>query len=87
MRILFLFFALILLSPLYAQEQLTDIESLTFLKEVEWPKAYREQDTVLLDRILADEFQMIDASGNWSTKQEELEYIQSHRPSYDSFCF
>jgi hypothetical protein len=40
---------------------------------VEWPRAYREQDVALLDRILADEFQMIDADGNWSTKAEEID--------------
>jgi len=54
---------------------------------VEWPKSYREQDTALLDWILADESQMIDASGNWSTKQQELSYIKSNKPSYDSFRF
>lgn len=32
-----------------------DKEALTYLKEVEWPKAYREQDTLLLDRILNDD--------------------------------
>ena len=36
-----------------------DRETLTYLKEVEWPKAYREQDTVLLDRILNDDFEII----------------------------
>lgn len=30
------------------------------LKEVLWPKAYREQDTVLLGQILDDSFQMIE---------------------------
>ncbi len=60
---------------------------LTHLKEVNWPKAYREQDTALLNQILADEFQMIDASGNWSNKALELDYISKHKPSYDSFRF
>lgn len=70
-----------------AQEHTQDLQTLRFLKEVEWPKAYREQDTVLLDRILAEEFQMIDASGNTYTKKDELEYIKGHKPSYDSFRF
>ena len=33
-----------------------ELKTLRFLKEVEWPQAYREQDTVLLDRILGDDF-------------------------------
>ena len=68
--------------------QKTDDENtLKYLKEVEWPKAYYEQDTVLLDRILADEFQMIDAAGGWYSKRDELDYIKEHKPSYDSFHF
>ena len=64
-----------------------DREKLTTLKEVLWPKAYREQDTILLDQILADEFQLIDADGNWSDKKFELDYIKKNKPSYDSFRF
>jgi len=64
-----------------------DREKLTTLKEVLWPKAYREQDTILLDQILADEFQLIDADGNWSDKKFELDYIRKNKPSYDSFRF
>jgi hypothetical protein len=65
----------------------SDEKALRYLKEVEWPKAYREQDTVLLDRILADEFQMIGSDGEWSTKKEQLKYIASHKPNYESFRF
>jgi hypothetical protein len=64
-----------------------DEEVLRHLKEVEWPKAYREQDTALLDRILADEFKMIRSDGVRSTKKKELEYIKTHKPSYESFRF
>ena len=64
-----------------------DEKALRQIKEVDWPKAYREQDTALLDRILADEFQSIDAEGNWSTKAEELDYIRKNKPSYESFRF
>ena len=65
----------------------SDTESLTHLKRVLWPKPYREQDTKLLDQILADEFSSIDADGAWSTKNEELEYVRVNRPSYESFSF
>lgn len=57
------------------------------LKEVDWPKAYREQDTILLDAILGDDFQMIDADGNWSNKAQELEWIKLHASPHDSFFF
>ena len=64
-----------------------DAATLRHLKTVLWPKAYREQDTALLDRILDDRFQMLDAEGARSTKREELEYIRHNRPSYRSFRF
>jgi hypothetical protein len=64
-----------------------DSKKLTQLKEEFWPRAYRDQDTVLLDKILADEFQMIDAEGEWSTKKFELDYISKNKPTYDSFRF
>ena len=64
-----------------------DWETLRQLKEVSWPEAYRNQDTVLLDQILADEFQMIDASGNWGTKREEIEWIKKNPFAVDSFWF
>lgn len=69
------------------QTEAADRQALAHLKQVLWPKAYREQDPVLLDRILADEFRSIDGDGNWSTKREELEYVRNHRPGYDSFSF
>ncbi len=64
-----------------------DLEALRYLKEVEWPEAYREQDTVLLDRILGDDFQMIDAAGNWSDKAAELAWIKENASAPDSFYY
>jgi hypothetical protein len=57
------------------------------IKEVHWPRAYREGDVALLDRILASEFQMIDAAGEWSDKTAELDDISKNRPTYRSFRF
>ena len=78
-------------SALFAAEPARDQESdktrLRELKEVLWPKAYREQDPALLAQILADEFESIDAEGNRSTKAEELVYVRKNKPSYDSFRF
>jgi hypothetical protein len=64
-----------------------DEKALREIKEVLWPKAYREQDTTLLDRLLADEFQMIDGSGEWSTKADEMKWVKENRPGYDSLTF
>lgn len=64
-----------------------DKKQLTYLKEVEWPKAYREQDTILLDRILGDDFKMIDASGNWYEKADELAWIKKNAMKNDSFRY
>lgn len=73
--------------PLSKIDQKTDRELLTYLKEVEWPKAYREQDVALLDRILAKEFQLISNDGTWTTKADELAYVRESKPAYDSFRF
>src|SRR5688572_21458180 len=82
---------LVCASSLFAAEegrdQETDKARLRELKEVLWPRAYREQDPVLLAQILADEFESIDAGGSVSTKAEELDYVRKNKPSYDSFRF
>lgn len=62
-------------------------EQLRYLKEVEWPKAYREQDTVLLNRLLGEDFKMIDASGNWFSKRDELDWIKKNGVKNDSFFY
>ena len=67
----------------YSQDQ----ERLRYLKEVEWPKAYREQDTLLLDRILGEDFEMIDADGNWFKKKDEIQWIKNNATAYDSFRY
>ncbi len=69
------------------QDRSEDEKALRRLKEVEWPKAYKEQDAALLDRILADEFQMVDADGNRSTKAQELDWVRNNKPGYDSLTF
>ena len=72
---------------LSAQSANEDLETLRHMKEVLWPQAYRTQDTALLDEILADEFQMIDAEGNWSTKADELAYIKVHATRHNDFHY
>ncbi len=67
--------------------QTDDERDLRQLKEERWPRAYREGDVALLDSILAKEFRRIDDKGNWSSKQDELDYVAKHRPSYREFRF
>ena len=64
-----------------------DEAALRQIKEVYWPKAYREQDESLLDKILAKEFERIGDDGRRSSKQDEMEYIRKNRPSYSTFSF
>lgn len=70
-----------------AETPVTDEAILREIKEVLWPRAYAEQDVELLDAILADEFQMVDSEGNWTTKKDELAWIQTNAPSYEDFEF
>lgn len=64
-----------------------ELEKLRHLKQVEWPQAYREQDTVLLDRILGDDFQMITNDGEWSNKALQMERIKAAPMDHDKFWY
>ena len=81
--LLVLVFALMSVSS-FAGEDRSDEEVLREIKEVLWPQAYATQDVDLLDSILAEEFKMVDAEGNWSTKAAELEWVRANAPSYYS---
>jgi hypothetical protein len=70
-----------------AADRSADEAALRELKEVLWPKAYFEQDTELLGRILAPEFQMVDGDGNWTTRADELDWVGKNKPGYDSLTF
>ncbi|MBL7963634.1 MAG: nuclear transport factor 2 family protein [Flavobacteriales bacterium] len=64
-----------------------DERSLRHLKEVQWPQAYRTQDTVLLDNILHEDFEMIDAEGNVFRKADEIAWVKSNTWRVDSFRY
>jgi len=83
----FSFAFLILQSTPAPSEQRTDESVLREIKEVLWPRAYAQQDVELLDSLLADDFQMVDAEGNWSTKADELDWVRANKPSYHSLVF
>ena len=56
-----------------------DETSLRHFKTVLWQQAYRTQDSDLLNRLLHDDFAMIDDAGNVSTKQQELAWISENK--------
>jgi hypothetical protein len=70
-----------------AADRSADEAALREIKEVLWPKAYFEQDTELLGRLLAPEFQMVDGDGNWTTRADELDWVSKNKPGYDSLTF
>jgi hypothetical protein len=66
---------------------MTDEQAIRQLKLVDWPRAYREQDTRLLDRLLAEEFERIGFEGERSSKKDELAELPKNKPRYDTFAF
>lgn len=62
-----------------------DYETLENLITVLAPKAYDEQDTASLSRILHEKFQLTDDEGSKFSKADEMEYVAKYGPSYDSF--
>ena len=66
--------ALLLSAPVCADDE----EVLRHFKTVLWPQAYRTGDVKLLDSLLHDSFEMIDADGNRSTKAQELDYVANN---------
>jgi hypothetical protein len=64
-----------------------DERQLRTLKTVLWPRAYQEQDASLLEGILDDRFEKIDAEGQRTTKEQELDLLRRYKPSYTSLEF
>lgn len=79
--------ALSMVAPALAGGSPTDEQELRRIKEELWPRAYREGDAALLDRLLAAEFQMIDPEGGGSDKAGELEFLRTGRWVNRSFRF
>ncbi|MEP5614176.1 MAG: nuclear transport factor 2 family protein [Cyclobacteriaceae bacterium] len=75
--------------PAKAQSNVSDqdIRTLTDLKIVSFAKAYEEQDTVLLDQILHEKYQLVDDGGEVYSKASEMDYVSKYGASYDSFEF
>ena len=66
-------------APFAAAQDRSVEQQLRQFKTVLWPRAYRNQDVELLDRQLHESFQLIDAEGNRSSKQDELEWVKNNR--------
>jgi hypothetical protein len=82
--------AVILAAPIVADSAstpATDEQAIRQFKLVDWPRAYREQNVQLLDRLLADEFERIGFGGERSSKQDELARVKATAPNYDTFSF
>jgi hypothetical protein len=71
----------------HAATPASDEVELREIKEVLWPRAYREGDVALLDRLLAEEFRLIDPNGEWSDKATELAHVARSRWVNRSFRF
>lgn len=65
----------------------TDTAQLTKIKKELWPKAYHVHDTTLLNQILHDQFEMISNSGEWTTKQDEMDWVANNNSKPDSFFY
>lgn len=75
MRTLALLLVAVVLLPAAAAGD--DEATLRHFKTVLWPQAYRTQDVELLDTLLHDSFEVIDANGKRSSKQQEIDEIRA----------
>jgi uncharacterized protein (DUF1684 family) len=73
-RVLLLLFLTTFSSISFASDEL----ELRHIKTVLWPQAYLTQDVELLNSLLHDSFEVINDSGERSSKQDELEYIRNN---------
>lgn len=90
--LLFPIFASILLMSCSSSSNSTvitasDKDALREFKTLHWPKAYSEQDTALLSKLLHDDFEMMDDNGDVFSKADEMEYVAKYGPSYNEFDF
>jgi ketosteroid isomerase-like protein len=86
-RIVARFFLLLLIAPAAESADADDIAQLRQLKEVLWPKAYRENDAELLARILHPQFVMVSADGRWFTREDELASLPGSTWPHEQFNF
>jgi uncharacterized protein (DUF1684 family) len=73
-RVLLLLFLTTIISTSLANDE----QELRHIKTVLWPQAYLTQDVELLDSLLHDSFEVVNDSGERSSKQDELDYIRNN---------
>ncbi|MEM9897361.1 MAG: DUF4440 domain-containing protein [Bacteroidota bacterium] len=95
-RILFTSLSIALLNLLSCQQNsdlrtfnLTDAEKtkLVELRSTLIPQAYEKQDTTFLNKILHENYLLVDDEGSTFSKVDELAYVGNYGVSYSSFAF
>ena len=82
------FVSILLLATAFSTVCMADDESaLRHMKTVLWPKAYLTQDVELLDELLHDSFELIDADGSRKQKQDELDFIRNNKWNPGNFRY
>lgn len=61
-----------------------DMDELTNIQKNQFVKAYLEQDSILLEGLLHDDYQLIDDNGDRYNKQDEVTYVTNYPASYSS---
>ena len=79
------FAVLLMVAPNASAEN--DEETLRHLKTVLWPQAYRTQDVELLDSLLHNSFEVINADGGRSNKRQEIDFIRNNEWDPGTFEF
>lgn len=64
-----------------------DEATLRTMKTTDLPKAYDEQDTMLLGQLLHEKYQLVDDQGGTYSKADEMIYVSKYPSSYESFDF
>lgn len=73
-------------ATLYATPQ-SDIQYLTELKTTIWPGIYKNSDVAALASLTHPEFIIIDANGDFTSKSEELTFLESYKWPHDEFRY
>ncbi len=81
----FILFAFLSSAPLKAEK--SDEQQLRYIKEVLWPKIYREQDTAGLEKLLDPSFELVAANGSRTSKADEVASLSSFTWPHDNFKF
>ncbi len=85
MKVIKIFLALAMFSTPLAFAD--DEQTLREIKTKLWPAAYKTQDAELLGSILHSSFEMIDADGGRSNREQELDYVRNNKWEPGEFSY